>query len=202
VGHPGDGVTHRWADWAPCLPGKSQGSLNNESWSDVSDRIDGWWNQNFHRRISESGPWSHEQSNTKSNSNTKTFHEEGSQNPSRVHVSLDNADTVIEGGPAYRFPLTLEGAPSKLRLGGGCLRGPARLADSIHRVPLCEHSASHPFRTRRERMGHHLHCWCQRDQNPSLGHSPSGDEVFQVSGSARKTRRESRKPLSSGLMLR
>ncbi len=20
VGHPGDGVTHRWADWAPCLP--------------------------------------------------------------------------------------------------------------------------------------------------------------------------------------
>ncbi len=20
VGHPGEGVTHRWADWAPCLP--------------------------------------------------------------------------------------------------------------------------------------------------------------------------------------
>jgi len=131
VGHPGDGVTHRWADWAPCLPGKSQGSLNNESWSDVSDRIDGWWNQNFHRRISESGPWSHEQSNTKSNSNTKTFHEEGSQNPSRVHVSLDNADTVIEGGPAYRFPLTLEGAPSKLRLGGGASEG-TRQAGGLH----------------------------------------------------------------------
>jgi hypothetical protein len=48
---------------------------------------------------SESGPWSHEQSNTKSNSNTKTFHEEESQNLSRVHASLDNADTVIEGGP-------------------------------------------------------------------------------------------------------
>ena len=48
---------------------------------------------------SESGPWSHEQSNTKSNSNTKTFHEEESQNLSRVHVSLDNADTVIEGWP-------------------------------------------------------------------------------------------------------
>ena len=50
---------------------------------------------------SESEPWSHEPSNTKSNSNTKTktFHEEESQNPSRVHVSLDNADTVIEGGP-------------------------------------------------------------------------------------------------------
>jgi hypothetical protein len=48
---------------------------------------------------SESGPWSHEQSNTKSNSNTKTFYEEERQNPSRVHVSLDNADTVIEGAP-------------------------------------------------------------------------------------------------------
>jgi len=59
---------------------------------------------------SESGPWSHEQSNTKSNSksdsNTKTFHEEESQNLSRVHVSLDNADTVIEGGPG-----NLRGAP-------------------------------------------------------------------------------------------
>jgi len=52
---------------------------------------------------SESGPWSHEQSNTKSDSNTKTFHEEESQNLSRVHVSLDNADTVIEGGPAFAF---------------------------------------------------------------------------------------------------
>ena len=51
---------------------------------------------NFHRRILKSGPWSHEQSNTKSNSNTKTLHEEESQNLSRVHVSLDNADTVIE----------------------------------------------------------------------------------------------------------
>src|SRR6267143_6825754 len=48
---------------------------------------------------SESGPWSHEQSNTKSNSNTKPFHEEESQNLSRVHVSLDNADTVIDGWP-------------------------------------------------------------------------------------------------------
>src|ERR1700730_4409393 len=45
VGHPGEGVTHRWADWAPCLPGKKSGSLNNESWSEVSDWIDGWWNQ-------------------------------------------------------------------------------------------------------------------------------------------------------------
>ncbi len=51
---------------------------------------------------SESGPWSHEQSKSKSNSNPKTFPEEESQNPSRVDVSLDNADTVIEGGPHQR----------------------------------------------------------------------------------------------------
>jgi hypothetical protein len=50
---------------------------------------------------SESGPWSHEQSNTKSN--TKTFSEEEPQNLSPVHVSLDNADTVIEGGPSFRI---------------------------------------------------------------------------------------------------
>jgi hypothetical protein len=43
-GHPGGPVRHRWPDWAPCLPEKP-GSLNNESWSEVSDRIDGWWNQ-------------------------------------------------------------------------------------------------------------------------------------------------------------
>jgi len=40
-------------------------------------------------------------SNTKSNS--KTLHEEESQNLSLVHVSLDNADTVIEGGPLLRL---------------------------------------------------------------------------------------------------
>ncbi len=58
---------------------------------------------NFHRRILKSGPWSHEQSNTntKNNRNTKTFHERKSQNLSLVHVSLDNADTVIEGGPSF-----------------------------------------------------------------------------------------------------
>jgi len=38
--------------------------------------------------------------NTKSN--TKTFHERKSQNLSPVHVSLDNADTVIEGAPSFR----------------------------------------------------------------------------------------------------
>jgi len=36
-------------------------------------------------------------SNTNTKSNTKTFHERKSQNLSPVHVSLDNADTVIEG---------------------------------------------------------------------------------------------------------
>src|ERR1017187_233545 len=57
----------------------------------------------FPPQDSESGPWSHEQkakSNIKSNTNTKTFHERKSQNLSRVDVSLDNADTVIdESGP-------------------------------------------------------------------------------------------------------
>jgi hypothetical protein len=40
-----------------------------------------------------------EQSNRNGNNKIKSFHEEKSQNPSRVEVSLDNADTVIEGGP-------------------------------------------------------------------------------------------------------
>jgi len=39
---------------------------------------------------------------SKGNSNSKTFHEEESQNPSPAEVSLDNADTVIQGGPAFR----------------------------------------------------------------------------------------------------
>lgn len=37
--------------------------------------------------------------NTKSNTKTKTFYEEESQNLSPVHVSVDNADTVIEVAP-------------------------------------------------------------------------------------------------------
>jgi hypothetical protein len=57
----------------------------------------------FPPQDSESGPWSHEQSNGKSNtknkSNTKTFHERKNQNLSPVEVSLENADTVIEGAP-------------------------------------------------------------------------------------------------------
>src|SRR5579862_7103902 len=38
-------VVHRVVDWAPCLPGKQKGSSHSESWSEVSDRIDGWWKQ-------------------------------------------------------------------------------------------------------------------------------------------------------------
>ena len=38
-------------------------------------------------------------SNTKSNG--KTFHERKSQNLSQVYVSLDNADSVIEGGRPF-----------------------------------------------------------------------------------------------------
>ncbi len=67
---------------------------------------------------SESGPWPHEQSNGKSNiknkSNTKTFHERKSQNLSPVEVSLDNADTVIEGGPLLKSQITRGGPPFAL----------------------------------------------------------------------------------------
>jgi hypothetical protein len=59
---------------------------------------------NFHRRILKAGlgRMSKEQSNSKSNTKTKTFHERESQNLSPVQVSLDNADTVIEGAPLIR----------------------------------------------------------------------------------------------------
>jgi len=42
-------------------------------------------------------------SEIKSNGNSKsqTLHEEESQNPSGAEVSLDNADTVIEGAPPF-----------------------------------------------------------------------------------------------------
>ena len=60
----------------------------------------------FHRRILKAGlgRMSKNKSNGNSNSNskTKTFYEGKSQNLRTVHVSLDNADTVIEGGPAFR----------------------------------------------------------------------------------------------------
>jgi len=41
--------------------------------------------------------------NSKNNCNPKTFHERKSQNLSLVHVSLDNTDSVIEGGPSFRW---------------------------------------------------------------------------------------------------
>jgi hypothetical protein len=50
---------------------------------------------------SESGPWSHEQTRATATAKSKSFHEEKSQNPSGLEVSLDNADTVIEGGPRF-----------------------------------------------------------------------------------------------------
>jgi hypothetical protein len=46
-GSPGAPWSHKWdrlSEWAPCLPAQA-GSLNHESWSDVEDRIDDWWNQ-------------------------------------------------------------------------------------------------------------------------------------------------------------
>ena len=53
----------------------------------------------FHCRILKAGLGGMSKSN--SNSNPKTFHEGKIKNSSPVHVSLDNADTVIEGGPLH-----------------------------------------------------------------------------------------------------
>lgn len=63
---------------------------------------------NVHRGILKAGLGEMSTSNTKhkSKTNPNTFHEEESQNPSMVEVSLDNADTVIEGGP--HLPLNLK----------------------------------------------------------------------------------------------
>jgi hypothetical protein len=69
AGHPGGVVSPRSPDWAPCLPAKP-GSSNNESWSGVSDRIDGWWNQ-FHRLILNREPWGMSNAREKQNLSTK-----------------------------------------------------------------------------------------------------------------------------------
>jgi hypothetical protein len=53
----------------------------------------------FHRGILPASVGRMSTSNSKDNRNPKTFHERKSQNHSQVHLSLDNADTVIEGGP-------------------------------------------------------------------------------------------------------
>ena len=55
---------------------------------------------NFHRRILKAGLG--RMSKATPTATPKTFHERESQNLSPVHVSLDNADTVIEGGPGFR----------------------------------------------------------------------------------------------------
>ena len=47
---------HRLFDWAPCSRERSR-CLKNESWSEVGDRIDGWWNQ-IPPLDSRSEPWS------------------------------------------------------------------------------------------------------------------------------------------------
>jgi hypothetical protein len=52
-------------------------------------------------------------SKDKSNTKTKTSHERKVKNLSPVEVSLDNADTVIEGGPVYPAIFSREvGRPS------------------------------------------------------------------------------------------
>jgi hypothetical protein len=52
---------------------------------------------NFHRRILKAGLGRMSKSKSNTKSNTKTFHEKESQNLSPIQVSLDNADTVIDG---------------------------------------------------------------------------------------------------------
>ena len=54
--------------------------------------------------------------NSKSNTSTK-----GKSKPSTLYVSLDNADTVIEGGPAFDLagPTKTKGAPSLRFVKGG-----------------------------------------------------------------------------------
>src|SRR5882762_3936796 len=53
----------------------------------------------FHCGILQASVGRMSTNNSKNNCNPKTFHERKSQNLSLVHVSLDNTDSVIEGGP-------------------------------------------------------------------------------------------------------
>ena len=59
---------------------------------------------------------------SKGNNKNKIFYEGKRQKPSPLHVSLDNADTVIEGGPSGDSASTTNnlevGAPSGLILAG------------------------------------------------------------------------------------
>src|SRR5207302_9976674 len=56
AGHPGE---HCFTDLliGRLAPPNSSGRLNNESWSEVRDRIDGWWDHK-HRPDLQSEPWS------------------------------------------------------------------------------------------------------------------------------------------------
>src|SRR5260370_12637485 len=71
--------------------------LKNESWSEVSDRIDGWWNQ-IPPLDSRSEPWS------KCRKEKRFFQvrKKRALAARTVYVSLDKADVVIE--PAALFP--------------------------------------------------------------------------------------------------
>jgi len=55
----------------------------------------------FHCGILQASVGRMSTNNSKNNCNPKTFHERKSQNLSLVHVSLDNTDSVIEGGPSF-----------------------------------------------------------------------------------------------------
>ena len=69
---------------------------------------------------SVSEPWWHERKTT-ATAKAKTFYEGKRQKPSPLYVSLDNADTVIEGGPAgarIHEEMSKLGAPSCLPLAG------------------------------------------------------------------------------------
>src|SRR5882762_6717534 len=75
----------------------------------------------FHCGILQASVGRMSTNNSKNNCNPKTFHERKSQNLSLVHVSLDNTDSVIEGGP--------------LKPSFG-LSGVVRLSDRVFRPPV------------------------------------------------------------------
>jgi hypothetical protein len=74
----------------------------NHGWK-CGDRIDGWWNQN--------PPRDSQASLGRERKRFRFNRDEGESSATRkMYVSLDNADNVIEGGPA--FEVELWGAPS------------------------------------------------------------------------------------------
>jgi hypothetical protein len=74
---------------------------------------------NFHRVILKSGPWS---MSKKSAATPKAKpSKKGKSKPSLLYVSLDNADTVIEGGPPLRFVQRWGEMDSRTFLRGGAI---------------------------------------------------------------------------------